>query len=304
MAVNRSDVLRTAYQSTLAGSAQVEGVGVHSGAPVRITLRPAPPDSGCVFVRTDLADGDRRIEAKADTVANTMLATVIGNAAGVTVSTVEHLMAAFAGLGVDNALVEIDGPEMPILDGSAAGFVEAIDRAGLATQQAPRRYLEIIQTVEIGGAGKRAALVPANDFQLSVEIIFDAAAIGHQRLDVTLDADTFRAEIADARTFGFIAEVEQLRAAGYGRGASLENTIVVDGDRLLNPEGLRRPDEFVRHKALDALGDLALLGAPVIGRYEASRGGHALNNALVRAVLDQPDAWRWLTPAASAVPPG
>jgi len=290
--------LRVDYQHTLARDAKVEGVGVHSGAPVCVTIRPAPPDSGYVFVRTDLETKDRRVEARAETVANTMLATVIGNAAGVTVSTVEHLMAAFAGLGVDNALVEIDGPEMPILDGSAAGFVAAIDGAGLARQGgSPRRYLKVLEPVEVGGPGKRASLAPADDFQMSVEIIFDAAAIGRQRLDLTLDAETFRSEIADARTFGFIKEVEQLRAAGYGRGASLDNTIVVDGERLLNPEGLRRPDEFVRHKALDALGDLALLGAPVIGRYEASCGGHALNNALVRAVLDRPEAWRFVTPA-------
>ena len=295
--------MRADYQVTLAKTARVEGVGVHSGAPVAVTLQPAPAGSGYVFVRTDLESGDRRVEARADTVANTMLATVIGNAAGVTVSTVEHLLAAFAGLGVDNALVEIDGPEMPILDGSAAGYVAAIDEAGLSTQRSARRYLKILEPVEVGGPGKRAILAPADDFQVSVEIIFDAPAIGTQRLDLTLDAETFRTQIADARTFGFIKEVEQLRAAGFGRGASLDNTIVVDGDRLLNPEGLRRPDEFVRHKMLDALGDLALLGAPVIGRYEASCGGHALNNALVRAVLDRRDAWRFVTSAASSATP-
>jgi UDP-3-O-[3-hydroxymyristoyl] N-acetylglucosamine deacetylase len=295
--------LRADHQFTLARTARIEGVGVHSGTPVSVTMRPASAGNGYAFVRTDLESADRRIEARADTVANTMLATVIGNAAGVTVSTVEHLLATFAGLGVDNALIEIDGPEMPILDGSAAGFVAAVDSVGLVAQEAPRRYIKILEPVEVGGPGKRAVLAPADDFQMSVEIIFDAPAIGRQRLDLTLDAETFRTEIADARTFGFIAEVEQLRAAGFGRGASLENTIVVDGDRLLNPEGLRRPDEFVRHKALDALGDLALLGAPVIGRYEASCGGHALNNALVRAVLDRRDAWRFVTPAASPTAP-
>jgi len=295
--------LRADYQFTLARTTRVEGVGVHSGAPVSVTIRPASAGSGYAFVRTDLESADRRVEARADTVANTMLATVIGNASGVTVSTVEHLLATFAGLGVDNALIEIDGPEMPILDGSAAGFVAAIDGVGLEAQEAPRRYMKILEPVEVGGPGKRAILAPADDFQMSVEIIFDARAIGRQRLDLRLDAEAFRDEIADARTFGFIAEVEQLRAAGFGRGASLDNTIVVDGDRLLNPAGLRRPDEFVRHKTLDALGDLALLGAPVIGRYEASCGGHALNNALVRAVLDRPDAWRFVTPAARSTAP-
>ena len=174
--------MRADYQFTLARTARVKGVGVHNGAPVSVAIRPAPVGSGYVFVRTDLESGDRRVEARADTVANTMLATVIGNAAGVTVSTVEHLLATFAGLGVDNALIEIDGPEMPILDGSAAGFVAAIDGVGLEAQEAPRRYMKILEPVEVGGPGKRAILAPADDFQMSVEIIFDARAIGRQRL--------------------------------------------------------------------------------------------------------------------------
>jgi UDP-3-O-[3-hydroxymyristoyl] N-acetylglucosamine deacetylase len=283
-----------AFQTTLAAPAILSGVGVHSGAPVRMTLRPAPAGAGVIFVRTDLPDGANRIPASVATVSATMLATVVANAAGASVSTVEHLMATFAGLGVDNAVVEIDGPETPIMDGSAADFAAAIEAAGVATLPAPRRFLQILAPIEVGGPGKRAALVPAERFEMSVEIIFDSPAIGRQLLDVVLDPVSFRAELADARTFGFIAEVEQLRAAGYGRGASLDNTIVVDGDHLLNPGGLRRPDEFVRHKAMDALGDLALLGAPILGRYEASCGGHALNNALARAVLAQPRAWRYV----------
>ena len=283
-----------AFQTTLAASALLSGVGVHSGAPVRMTLRPAPAGAGVIFVRTDLPDGANRIPASVETVSATMLATVVANAEGASVSTVEHLMATFAGLGVDNAIVEIDGPETPIMDGSAADFAAAIEAAGVATLPAPRRYLRILTPIEVGGPGKRAALVPAERFEMSVEIIFDAPAIGRQQLDIALDPASFRAELADARTFGFIAEVEQLRAAGYGRGASLDNTIVVDGDHLLNPGGLRRPDEFVRHKAMDALGDLALLGAPIFGRYEASCGGHALNNTLARAVLAQPRAWRYV----------
>jgi UDP-3-O-[3-hydroxymyristoyl] N-acetylglucosamine deacetylase len=283
-----------AFQTTLAASALLSGVGVHSGAPVRMTLRPAPAGAGVIFVRTDLPDGANRIPASVETVSATMLATVVANAEGASVSTVEHLMATFAGLGVDNAIVEIDGPETPIMDGSAADFAAAVEAAGVATLPAPRRYLRILTPIEVGGPGKRAALVPAERFEMSVEIIFDAPAIGRQQLDIALDPASFRAELADARTFGFIAEVEQLRAAGYGRGASLDNTIVVDGDHLLNPGGLRRPDEFVRHKAMDALGDLALLGAPILGRYEASCGGHALNNTLARAVLAQPRAWRYV----------
>lgn len=290
-----------AFQTTLAAPAVLSGVGVHSGAPVRMTLKPAPAGAGVIFVRTDLSPATNRIPASVETVSATMLATVVANADGASVSTVEHLMATFAGLGVDNAVVEIDGPETPIMDGSAADFAAAIEMAGVATLAAPRRYLQITAPIEVGGAGKRAALVPADRFEMSVEIIFDAPAIGRQQLDVALDPSSFRTELADARTFGFIAEVEQLRAAGYGRGASLDNTIVVDGDHLLNPGGLRRPDEFVRHKAMDALGDLALLGAPILGRYEASCGGHALNNALARAVLAQPRAWRYVTADAAAI---
>ncbi|HTX49378.1 MAG TPA: UDP-3-O-acyl-N-acetylglucosamine deacetylase [Caulobacteraceae bacterium] len=289
-----------AFQTTLAAPAVLSGVGVHSGAPVRMTLKPAPAGAGVVFVRTDLPEATNRIPASVETVSATMLATVVANAEGASVSTVEHLMAAFAGLGIDNALVEIDGPETPIMDGSAADFADALDAAGVATLPAARRYLRVLAPIEVGGPGKRAALVPAERFEMSVEIVFGAPAIGRQQLDIALDPASFRAELADARTFGFIAEVEQLRAAGYGRGASLDNTIVVDGDHLLNPGGLRRPDEFVRHKAMDALGDLALLGAPILGRYEASCSGHALNNALARAVRGQPEAWRYVAAEALA----
>ena len=285
-------------QTTLATTCRIAGVGIHGGNPVTLTVAPAPADSGVVFVRTDVA-ARQPIPARCDKVRDTRLATVIGEG-GVTVSTVEHLMAALSGLGIDNALVELDGPETPIGDGSAADFVEAILAAGLARQDAPRRYLEILEPIEVTAPGKRAALVPAPRFEMSVEIIFESPAIGRQRLELAVDRASFRAEIAAARTFGFIAEVEQLRAMGLGRGASLENTIVVDGAHVMNPASLSRPDDFVRHKALDALGDLALLGHPVLGRYEASCSGHALNHALGTAVLARPDAWR-LTTADTAL---
>jgi UDP-3-O-[3-hydroxymyristoyl] N-acetylglucosamine deacetylase len=276
-------------QTTLAQPVSFSGVGIHKGEPVTLTLSPAPTDHGVAFVRTDLAAPP--IPARADKVRDTRLATVIGDGEA-TVSTVEHVMAALAGLGVDNALVEVDGPETPIVDGCSAAFAEAIAAAGLAVQDAPRRFLEMLEPVEVTGQGKRAALVPAGHLEMSVEIIFDAPAIGRQQLELAIDPASFRRELAAAPTFGFIAEVEQLRAMGLGRGASLENTLVVDGDKLLNPELLARPDDFVRHKALDALGDLAMLGHPLIGRYEASCSGHALNHALVSAVLARPQAWR------------
>jgi UDP-3-O-[3-hydroxymyristoyl] N-acetylglucosamine deacetylase len=292
--------LSAILQTTLAAEARLTGLGIHGGQTVNLTIKPAPADSGVVFVRTDLADGPRSIPALADKVRDTRLATVIGDENGATVSTVEHLMAALAGLGVDNARIEIDGPETPILDGAAGDFAVALDAAGLEPLSAPRRYLEILSPVEVAGPGKRAALLPADRFEMSVEIIFDSPAIGRQRIELALDPASFRAEIAAAATFGFIAEVEQLRAAGLGRGANLENTIVVDGDHVMNPQLLRRPDDFVRHKALDALGDLALLGHPILGRYEASCSGHALNNQLARALLARPEAWRLTTRDAAA----
>ena len=278
-------------QHTLAGPAVFAGVGLHTGKRVRAAILPAPVDTGILFLRTDV-QGDGRIEARAENVVSTRLSTVIGNAAGVTVATVEHLMAALYGLGVDNALIELDGPEAPIMDGSAAPFVSLIDRAGRRRQEAPRLTIEILQPVEATDGDRRAALVPADRFEVAVEIAFDSAAIGRQRLDMAVDEDVFRRTLADCRTFGFLHEVEALREAGLAQGGSLDNAIVIDGDAVLNPEGLKRPDEFVRHKAVDAIGDLATLGRPLIGRYEGRRAGHALNNALARALLARPEAWR------------
>jgi len=280
-----------AHQHTLARAAPIAGIGLHSGAEVRGAIRPAPANAGISFVRTDLG-GDNVIPAHAEAVTQTRLGTVIGNAAGAQVSTIEHLMSALAGLGVDNATVEIDGPEAPIFDGSAQAFVELIDAAGLKRQTAPRAYIEILEPIEIAEGDKRAALTPAARFEMAFEIGFASAAIGAQLIDLELDEAAYRREIAPARTFGFLHEVEALRKMGLARGGSMENCLVIDGDELVNPEGLRFPDEFVRHKALDALGDLYLIGAPLIGRFESVRGGHELNNALARALLARPGAWR------------
>ena len=279
------------HQHTLAGPAVFAGVGLHTGRRVRAAILPAPAGSGIVFLRTDVK-GDGRIEARAHNVSSTRLSTVIGNAAGATVSTVEHLMAALHGLGVDNALVELDGPEAPIMDGSAAPFVSLIDRARRRPQESPQRVIEILERVEVIDGDKCAALAPAPVFELSVEIDFASAAIGRQRLDMVMDEQSFRTELAGARTFGFLHEVEALRSAGLAQGGALDNAIVVDGDRILNVEGLKRPDEFVRHKAVDAIGDLATLGGPILGRYEGRRAGHALNNALARALLASPRSFR------------
>jgi len=281
-----------AFQHTVRSPVRFSGIGVHTGEQARVVLLPAPADTGVVVVRTDVRDKDNRIAVSGEAVCKTQLGTVITNAAGVTVSTIEHLMAALVMTGVDNALVEIDGPEMPIMDGSSIDFIRGLDRAGLQPQGAPRRFIEIVDVVEVIEGDKRATLRPSEGFEVAFEIAFATAAIGRQAVDLTMDAGAFRRELADCRTFGFIHEVEALRAMGLARGGSMDNVVVIDGDEIMNPEGLRRPDEFVRHKALDAIGDLYVLGAPVIGRFEGVLAGHALNNALVRALLATPHAWR------------
>ena len=281
-----------AFQHTVRNPVRFSGVGVHTGEQARVVLLPAPADTGVVFVRTDVRDKDNRIAVSGEAVCKTQLGTVITNAAGVTVSTIEHLMAALVMTGVDNVLVEIDGPEMPIMDGSSIDFIRGLDRAGLQPQGAPRRFIEIVDVVEVIEGDKRATLRPSEDFEVAFEIAFASAAIGRQAVDLRMDAGAFRRELADCRTFGFLHEVEALRAMGLARGGSMDNAVVIDGDEIMNPEGLRRPDEFVRHKALDAIGDLFVLGAPVIGRFEGVLAGHGLNNALVRALLATPHAWR------------
>lgn len=283
-------------QQTIAGPAMCAGVGVHSGAHVRLVLSPAPADSGIVFVRSDVRDVDNVIRAHADNVSTTKNCTTVTNAAGVEIATIEHLMSACMGLGLDNLIVEVDGPEVPILDGSSAPFVQVLMNAGLKSQLAPQRVIRILEPIEVRLGAKSAAFLPADDFDgldLDVTIRFADPAIGVQRRRVQLTQQSFLTDIADARTFGFLADVEKMHAAGLGRGASMANTLVVDGGRVVNPEGLRFDDEFVRHKLLDAVGDLALAGGPICGRFVADQPGHALNARLVRALLDTPEAWRW-----------
>lgn len=280
------------------------GIGVHSGAHVRMALQPAPVDTGILFVRTDVRGTDNAVRAHADSLSDTRNCTTVANKAGVEVATVEHLLSACAGLEVDNLLVEIDGPEVPILDGSSAPFVQTLRNAGVKAQHALQRMIRIVDPIEVRMGAKRAALLPAEDFDgldLDVTIRFADAAIGVQRRRVQLSPETFLTEVADARTFGFLADAEIMRAAGLGRGASMDNTLVVDGGRVVNPDGLRFDDEFVRHKMLDAIGDLAMAGAPIYGRFVADQPGHALNARLVRALLDTPEAWCWENGAAETV---
>jgi UDP-3-O-[3-hydroxymyristoyl] N-acetylglucosamine deacetylase len=286
--------MKAGRQTTLRDQAAVSGIGVHSGLPATLTMLPAKPDTGIVFVRCGI-DGqpDREIRADVRAVTATEFATVLGDAAGPLCSTAEHVLAALSGLGVDNAIIEIDGPEVPIMDGSAAPFVEAIDRAGVVTLPAPRRCIQVLKTVRVAKGDAYGELRPhAQGFRIELEIDFDHPLIGRQGLELDLDPETFRRELARARTFGFMRDVAKLWSAGYALGASFENTLVVNENRLLNPEGLRFVDEFARHKALDAIGDLALAGAPLLAAYRSVRGGHKLNHAVLSALMADPSAWR------------
>ena len=278
-------------QATLARSVHCSGIGLHSGVPVNMTLRPAPEDSGISFLRRDLEDEARRIPVNPQAVSDTMLGTTVSNGRGGRVLTIEHLMSAFAGLGIDNAEIELDAEEIPILDGSAAGFVVLVESAGVKWQARARRYIRIRRPVVVEDGVKRAALSPAGATEFEFEIDFPTPVIGRQHYALEVTPDSFKVEIARARTFGFLQDVDALRAMGLAQGGSLDNAIVIDGDRVVNPEGLRFSDEFVRHKLLDAMGDLYVLGMPIMGRYAARRSGHTLNNALVRALLEQKSAF-------------
>lgn len=278
-------------QHTLKNAVTISGIGLHSGAVVTMRLLPATADHGIVFMRTD-RDGDNIIPARWDHVVDTRLCTVIGNASGATVGTIEHVMAALRGCGVDNLLIEIDGAEVPVMDGSSAPFVEAIDDAGVQVQAAPRRAIRILKEVVVEEEGKRVRLSPAQGSVFAGQIDFRHPVIGSQFYETRLVNGNFRHELSEARTFGFLEEVEALRAIGLVRGGSTDNAIVLDKGRVLNDEGLRFSDEFIRHKLLDAVGDLFLAGGPILGAYEGYRAGHALNNAILRKLFADRDAWK------------
>jgi UDP-3-O-[3-hydroxymyristoyl] N-acetylglucosamine deacetylase len=285
--------MKAGRQTTLRDRIAVSGIGIHSGRPVTLTLHPADAGTGVVFIRCGLnGKPELEIRANARSVTATELATVLGDASGPGVSTIEHIMAALCGLGVDNCVIELDGPEAPIMDGSAAPFVDAIDQVGVAFLTAPRRYTKVLKPVRVAIGDSYGELRPySRGFRVEVEIDFVHPLIGKQALSIEVGPRTFRREVARARTFGFLKDVPHLWSAGYALGASLENTLVVADDRVLNPEGLRFPDEFVRHKALDAIGDLALAGAPILGAYRSVRGSHKLNHAVLSALITDPTAW-------------
>ena len=286
--------MKGAKQTTLREHVAVSGIGVHSGASVTLTLYPADDDAGIIFQRVN-SEGSIEREVRADVraVTATEFATVLGDAHGPLCSTAEHLLATLRGLNVDNVIVEMDGPEVPIMDGSAAAFVDAIDQAGLTDRALPRRYIEVLKPVGVSRGDSYGELRPyQHGFRVEAEIDFDHPLIGHQALALDVEPDSFRREVARARTFGFMKDVSSLWSAGYALGASLDNTLVVTEDRVLNQDGLRYPDEFVRHKVLDAIGDLALAGQPLLAAYRTIRGGHKLNHAVLTALMVDTSAWR------------
>ena len=278
-------------QRTLKSSIKTTGVGLHTGARVDLTLRPAAPDSGIVFHRVDLPNS-AAIPAHASYVGDTRLSSSLEQG-GAKISTVEHLMSALAGLGIDNLNVDVAGPEIPIMDGSAAPFVFLLQSAGIEEQSSLKRYMRIKETVEVRQDDKWARFEPYHGFKLDFTIDFPHPVFGTEHRQVVIDfaEHSYAKEVSRARTFGFMEDVEALREAGLVLGGSLQNAIVLDQTRVLNSEGLRYDNEFVKHKVLDAIGDLYLLGHPLIGTYAAFKSGHALNNAISRALLDRPETW-------------
>jgi len=282
-------------QRTLRESIQSAGVGLHSGQKVQMTLHPAPVNTGIVFRRIDLSPV-REIPARADWVEETDLSTGLGTGEA-RVTTVEHLLSALCGLGIDNAYVDLDGAEVPIMDGSAGPFVYLLQTAGICEQSSPKRFIRILEPVTVAEGDKTASLRPYDGFRITFGIDFDHPVFREQsgRTTVDISSEAFVREISRARTFGFVHEFEYMRSRGLARGGSVDNAIVIDDYRILNEEGLRYEDEFVKHKILDALGDLYLVGHQILGEYEGIKSGHALNNQLVRALMSREDSWEWAT---------
>lgn len=280
-----------ARQTTLAREVHLTGTGVHSGAPVSLTLHPAEANTGLRFLVTKRGRVVAEIPANVAHVKNLTLCTVIGDETGVTVGTVEHLLAALRGLSIDNLYIEIDSKEVPIMDGSSAAFVEAIDRVGIRELSEPRKFIKVLKSVRVEENGCWGELHPHNGFSLDVEIDFPTAVIGRQRLNCEMSPGVFRHELSRARTFGFMSDVEKLWKAGLALGADLSNTVAIGEDKVMNREGLRYPQEFVRHKMLDAVGDLSLSGAPLLGAYRSYKGGHRLNAMVLQELFSDSTNW-------------
>lgn len=277
-------------QRTVRDNISCTGIGLHSGKKVRMTIKPAPPDSGIQFIRVDLSV-PQVIKAHFENVIDTNLSTTIG-VNGTRVSTVEHLMAAFFGLGIDNALVEIDGPEVPIMDGSAAPFIFLLKSAGIREQRRPKQFIVIKKPLRIQDGNRSISIKPSKALKISFSIDFPHPLIKDQQYDFQFSDSNFVKEISKARTFGFLKDMKTLRDAGLAQGGSLDNAIVIDDYRILNEDGLRYSDEFVRHKILDFIGDMAIIGAPVIGHFSIERSGHSLNQALLKKLVANKGHWK------------
>jgi UDP-3-O-[3-hydroxymyristoyl] N-acetylglucosamine deacetylase len=282
----------TASQQTLKTVIGCRGIGLHSGQKVAMTLCPAPPDTGIVFRRTDAGV---EIPAHWTNTVDAPLCTVLSNGEGTRIGTIEHLIAALAGAEIDNAIVELDGPEVPVMDGSSAPFLFLIECAGVIEQDAPRRVIKVLKPISVSDDDSRAELLPDHSFSMSFEIDFDNPLIRRQEISLTFDSETFKTELSRARTFGLLDDVKRLRAAGLARGGSLDNAVIVARDHVLNMGGLRYADEFVRHKLLDAFGDLYLAGGPLVGYFRGVRSGHALTRRLLAALFADDDAWCYTT---------
>ena len=278
-------------QNTIKTSVSLNGVGLHSGKDIQLSLYPAEENTGIVFIRTDVTDKNNVIPALWNKVADTQLCSVIANEDGVSVGTIEHLMSALRGLNVDNVRIELDGAEVPVMDGSAMPFVELIENAGVEAQAAPRKIIRILKDVTVEKDGKRVTLSPADGYVFGGMIVYDHPNIDNQGYEVQLLNGNFRHDIAEARTFGFLKEVEWMRSQGLALGGSLDNAIVLNDDGVMNPNGLRFDDEFIRHKLLDAIGDLYLAGAPIMGAYDGYKAGHEMNNLILHALFADESAY-------------
>ncbi len=278
------------YQCTIASAVEISGIGLHSGKTINMKLRPAEAGTGIIFHRTE---GERTvsIEAVSANVVDTRLATVLGKS-GLTVSTVEHLLGALSAFGVDNLHIDIDGPEVPVMDGSATAFVKALQKAGLHSLKRSRKFLAIRKPITVIDGEKRVSLIPSRFFRITADIAFDHPSIGLQSKTVKVTREFFQRELASARTFGFLKEVEYLQANGLALGGSLDNAVVIGDEGVLNPGGLRFHDEFVRHKILDSIGDFSLAGSPILGHFKTFKSGHDINHQMVEKILASPDCWK------------
>jgi UDP-3-O-[3-hydroxymyristoyl] N-acetylglucosamine deacetylase len=283
-------------QRTLKQAISATGVGLHSGERVRLTLLPASPDSGISFYRTDLPESEK-IKVGPLMVNDTRLSSTLVSATGVRVGTIEHLMSALAGLGIDNLVVEVTAAEIPIMDGSAAPFIYLLQSAGIVEQDVAKRFIRIKQPVEVREGDKWVRLEPYDGFKINLSIEFNHPAFNRapQNVEIDFSRHSYIDELSRARTFGFMHEVEYMRHHGLGLGGNLENAVVIDDEFVLNPDGLRFPDEFVRHKILDAIGDLYVIGFPLIAAFSGHKSGHAMNNSLLRKLLEMPEAWEYVS---------